>query len=81
VFDNIGVLHYMGIGLAMDDYGTGYSSVDSLSKWPFSSIKIDQGLINRMLYSKKNASIVRSAIRLGHELKVDVVAEGAETYD
>lgn len=81
VLNNIRVLCDAGFGLAMDDYGIGYSSVDTLSKWPFSTIKIDQGLIARMLSSDKNASIVRSAIRLGHEINVEVVAEGVETQE
>lgn len=78
---NIRVLRAAGVGLAIDDYGLGFSSPDTLSKWPFSSIKIDQGLIGRMLGSEKNASIVRSAIRVGHELGLDVVAEGVETIE
>lgn len=67
-----------GIGLAMDDYGIGYSSIDTLSQWPFTTIKLDQGMIGRMLASSKDATIVRSSIRLGHELGVNVVAEGVE---
>ncbi|WP_020655529.1 EAL domain-containing protein [Massilia niastensis] len=68
-----------GIGLAMDDYGIGYSSMDTLSQWPFTTIKLDQGIVRRMLESRKNATIVRSSIRLGHELGLNVVAEGVET--
>ncbi len=79
--NNLFLLRDAGIGLSMDDYGLGYSSVDTLSKWPFSSIKIDQGLIGRMLSSEKNAMIVRSAIRLGHELRIEVIAEGVETVE
>lgn len=78
---NLLLLRDAGIGLSMDDYGRGYSSVDTLSKWPFSSIKIDQGLIGRMLNSEKSAMIVRSAIRLGHELRIEVIAEGVETVE
>jgi EAL domain-containing protein (putative c-di-GMP-specific phosphodiesterase class I) len=81
ILGNIRKLCDAGLGLAMDDFGLGYSSADTLSRWPFSTIKIDQGLIGRMLTSDKNASIVRSAIRLGHELGVDVVAEGVETEE
>jgi len=72
------VLTDAGIGLAMDDYGIGYSSIDTLSRWPFTTIKLDQGMIGRMLASSKDATIVRSSIRLGHELGVNVVAEGVE---
>jgi EAL domain-containing protein (putative c-di-GMP-specific phosphodiesterase class I) len=81
VMDNIALLCDAGIGLTMDDYGTGYSSIDNLSKWPFTTIKLDQGIVGRMLASEKNATIVRSSIRLGHELKVNVVAEGVETSE
>lgn len=76
---NIERVRSAGFGLAMDDFGTGYSSVDTLSQWPFSTIKIDQGLVQRMLDSEKCAHIVRTAIRLAHDLDIDVVAEGVET--
>ncbi|MBZ2209566.1 EAL domain-containing protein [Massilia soli] len=79
VLANIRRLREAGLGLVMDDYGLGYSSVDTLSKWPFTSIKLDQGLVQRMLNSDKNAGIVRSAIRMAHELDIGLVAEGVET--
>lgn len=79
VLVNVKQLRDGGIGLAMDDYGIGYSSVDTLSKWPFSTIKIDQGLIGRMLVCDKSARIVHSALRMAHELDIDTVAEGVET--
>jgi EAL domain-containing protein (putative c-di-GMP-specific phosphodiesterase class I) len=75
---NVQELADAGVGLAMDDYGIGYSSIDTLSQWPFTSIKLDQGIVSRMLNSHKNATIVRSSIRLGHELGLNVVAEGVE---
>jgi EAL domain-containing protein (putative c-di-GMP-specific phosphodiesterase class I) len=77
--EQLRILTDAGIGLAMDDYGIGYSSIDTLSQWPFTTIKLDQGMIGRMLASSKDATIVRSSIRLGHELGVNVVAEGVET--
>ncbi|MGF6272596.1 EAL domain-containing protein (putative c-di-GMP-specific phosphodiesterase class I) [Massilia sp. UYP11] len=76
---NVQELADVGVGLAMDDYGIGYSSMDTLSQWPFTTIKLDKGIIGRMLDSAKNATIVRSSIRLGHELGLTVVAEGVET--
>jgi EAL domain-containing protein (putative c-di-GMP-specific phosphodiesterase class I) len=75
---NVQELADAGVGLSMDDYGTGYSSMDTLSQWPFTSIKLDQGIVGRMLNSPKNATIVRSSIRLGHELGLNVIAEGVE---
>jgi EAL domain-containing protein (putative c-di-GMP-specific phosphodiesterase class I) len=79
VLSNIRALSEAGVGLAMDDYGIGYSSMDTLSEWPFTTIKLDQGIVERMLDSSKNATIVRSSIRLAHELGLEVVAEGVET--
>lgn len=79
VLSNVRALSDAGVGLAMDDYGIGYSSMDTLSQWPFTTIKLDQGIVERMLESSKNATIVRSSIRLAHELGLEVVAEGVET--
>lgn len=81
VLGRINALAGAGIGFAMDDYGIGYSSIDTLSQWPFTSIKLDQGIVGRMLTSAKSATIVHSSIRLGHELGLDVVAEGVETVE
>ena len=71
-------LHEAGISLAMDDFGIGYSSLDTLSKWPFTTIKLDKGIVGRMLDSEKNATIVESSVRMAHELGINVVAEGVE---
>ncbi|MCC6070333.1 EAL domain-containing protein [Massilia sp. GCM10020059] len=79
MLSNVQALAEAGIGLAMDDYGIGYSTMDTLSQWPFTTIKLDQGIVGRMLNSPKNATIVRSSIRLGHELGLSVVAEGVES--
>lgn len=78
---NIMPLRDAGIGLAMDDFGKGYSSLDTLSKWPFTTIKLDQSLISGMFDSDKNLTIVENSIRMAHELGVSVVAEGVESYE
>jgi EAL domain-containing protein (putative c-di-GMP-specific phosphodiesterase class I) len=75
---NIQTLRNAGIGLAMDDYGTGFSTLDTLSQWPFSTIKLDGSIVKRMLSSAKNQTIAESSIRMAHELSVNVVAEGVE---
>lgn len=77
--ERLGLLSTQGISLAMDDFGTGYSSIDTLSRLPFTTIKIDQGIVQRMNASPKDASIVESSIRMGHRLGFEVVAEGIET--
>lgn len=77
--NNLQELVKLGVKLAMDDYGTGYSSIDTLSQWPFSSVKIDQGLIGRMVESEKSTTIVQASIRMAHQLGINIVAEGIET--
>jgi EAL domain-containing protein (putative c-di-GMP-specific phosphodiesterase class I) len=71
----------LGIALAMDDFGTGYSTVDVLSQWPFSIVKIDQGLVSRMQSNEKSLTIVHNCIQLAHQLGLRIVAEGVETED
>jgi len=67
-----------GVSLVMDDYGTGFSSIDSLSRWPFDCIKLDRTLIGRMASSEKTVRIVNASIRMAHDLNLHVVAEGVE---
>ena len=76
---NFKALVDMGVSLVMDDFGTGFSSVDSLSLYPFSTIKLDQGIVSRMEGCSKNNAIVESSIRMGHSLGLEIVAEGIET--
>ncbi len=72
-------LENIGVHIAMDDFGTGFSSIDMLSQLPFSCVKIDQGVVSRMEDSDKDFSIVESSIRMVHDLDLTVVAEGIET--
>jgi EAL domain-containing protein (putative c-di-GMP-specific phosphodiesterase class I) len=68
-----------GVALIMDDYETGFSSIDTLSQWPFDCIKIDRQIISRMGESRKSSRIVNASIRMAHELGLSVVAEGVES--
>lgn len=78
---NMKRLEQLGVTLAMDDFGTGFSSLDMLSKWPFSAVKLDQGVISRMQGSEKNKTIAESSIHMAHDLGLEVVAEGIESED
>lgn len=69
----------LGIELVMDDYGTGYSSLDLLSRLPFSALKLDQGVVRRMTEDARNTHIVRASLSLARELSMKTVAEGVET--
>jgi EAL domain-containing protein (putative c-di-GMP-specific phosphodiesterase class I) len=73
----------MGIHIAIDDFGAGYSSLIYLKRMPVHAIKIDKSFIKDM-GDEPNAAIVRSTIDLSHTLGFEVVAEGVEdkeTYD
>lgn len=69
----------LGSNLALDDYGTGYSGLDHLQRYPIGTLKIDRAFISRMLESEQSLEIVRSSIALAHSLGMNVVAEGIET--
>ncbi len=79
VKENVQRLADAGMAVAMDDYGTGYSSIDTLSLWPFTTIKLDRNLIERMSESPKATTIVETSINMAHQLGITVVAEGIET--
>ncbi|MEZ5216882.1 MAG: EAL domain-containing protein [Ilumatobacteraceae bacterium] len=67
-----------GVKLAIDDFGQGYSSMDRLRSLPLNEIKIDKGFVAKMQADPTDRAIVDSIIRLGHNLALDVVAEGVE---
>jgi diguanylate cyclase (GGDEF)-like protein len=68
----------LGVKLSIDDYGTGYSSLSYIMKLPVQELKIDQSFISRMATDEEISTIVRSTIDLGHNLGLQVVAEGVE---
>jgi diguanylate cyclase (GGDEF)-like protein/PAS domain S-box-containing protein len=68
----------MGIRIAIDDFGTGYSSLVYLKQLPVDEIKIDKSLVIGMIKDEGSAAIVRATIDLGHDLGLQVAAEGVE---
>lgn len=77
----IEALKSMGFSIALDDFGSEYSSLKYISKLDFDCIKIDKAFIDDLVESMADREIVESIIRLGDSLKVNVVAEGVETYE
>ncbi len=72
-------LRRMGLRIAIDDFGTGYSSLKYLTTYPVNRLKLAQEFVFRVTVDYRNAAVVRAAIRLAHELGIDVIAEGVET--
>jgi EAL domain-containing protein (putative c-di-GMP-specific phosphodiesterase class I) len=66
------------IGVSIDDFGTGHSSLRELQRMPFSEMKIDKSFVLDMVNNKDCAVIVNSIIDLGHNLGLKVIAEGVE---
>ena len=74
-------LREVGVRVALDDFGTGYSSLAYLRDLPVDVLKIDRSFLQDVTTSRRNASIVRSVVDLGHNLGLRVVAEGVETTE
>lgn len=69
----------MGLEIAMDDYGTGYSALNYLKRLPLSELKIDRSFVSNITADQTDALIIGSTIELGHSLGLRIVAEGVET--
>ena len=71
-------LNEIGVRLALDDFGTGYSSLLYLMRLPVNEIKIDRSFVSALASDPDSGAIVRSAVGLGHNLGLRVVAEGLQ---
>nr|WP_279629403.1 EAL domain-containing protein [Pannonibacter carbonis] len=76
---SISRLRSLGCGLALDDFGSGYSSLGYIPRFPFSKIKIDRSFVERVAVDKGSVAIVRSVVELARGFDITVIAEGIET--
>jgi diguanylate cyclase len=72
-------LQTLGIKIAIDDFGKGYSSLHYLSRLPIDILKIDQSFVRRLPDDHQAIAISNAIITLAHDLKLEIVAEGVET--
>lgn len=72
-------LKSLGISVAIDDFGMGYSSLNFLKRFPIDMLKIDKSFIADVFTNPDDASIVQSVISLGHNMHMKIIAEGIET--
>ena len=79
--ENMLKLAAKGIRFSIDDFGTGFSSLDRLHQLPVSILKIDRTFVMRMLDPDGTLPIVNTIISMAHSLNVGVVAEGVETKE
>jgi diguanylate cyclase len=74
-------LSEQGVRLAIDDFGSGHSSLSYVKRLPVDVIKIDKSFVVNMAADEEDAAIVRSTIELAHDLGLVVVAEGVESKE
>ncbi len=71
----------LGVGMAFDDYGTGYASLSMLTEYPLTRLKIDRAFVDRMATSAGDAAIVKAIVSLGLGFGLKLVAEGIESEE
>jgi len=72
-------LRGLGVGISVDDFGVGYSSLSQLHRFPIDALKIDRSFLQRIGGEERDAEIIRTIVTLAHNLGLTVTAEGIET--
>ncbi|HAT1613990.1 TPA: EAL domain-containing protein [Raoultella ornithinolytica] len=81
VVEILAYLRRLGVSVAIDDFGSGYSSLSYLHSLPFDCLKIDRGFVRNVLDDKKSAAVIASVLMLARSFAVPLVVEGVETAE
>lgn len=79
ILDRLHRLKDLGVRIAMDDFGTGFSSLAYLQRFPFDKLKLDQAFVREIESNNQSRAIARATISMAHALNLTVTAEGVET--
>lgn len=74
-------LKNLGVSISIDDFGTGFSSLNYLKRFPVDTLKIDQSFVRELQSNPHDETIVKTIISMAHSLNLNVVAEGIETKE
>jgi EAL domain-containing protein (putative c-di-GMP-specific phosphodiesterase class I) len=78
---SLSLLRMYNVKIALDDFGTHYSTLDFICELPLDIVKIDKKFVQNAPYSKKNRALMKFCVDISHSLRCKVVAEGIETED
>lgn len=79
VLSTLQTLRSYGVGIAFDDFGTGYASLSLLKTYPLSRIKIDRSFVIGMLETQQDLSVIRAILDMARSFDLETIAEGIET--
>ncbi|WP_234894730.1 EAL domain-containing protein [Agrobacterium vitis] len=80
-FEAMTALRDLGVGIAFDDFGTGYASLSSLQRYPLTTLKIDRGFVQHINGKSSDLAITRALVGLSREMGLKTIAEGIETEE
>jgi EAL domain-containing protein (putative c-di-GMP-specific phosphodiesterase class I) len=78
IVEKLQMLRNIGVKVSLDDFGTGFSSLNYLTKLPLDTVKIDKSFVQNIKYGTVEREMIQSIISLAHHLKLEIVAEGVE---
>lgn len=79
--DRLNTIRNLGCNIYLDDFGTGFSSLSYLKKFPISVIKIDKSFMDNLFHTLSDTNLVKAIINMGRSLEMPLVAEGVETKE